>query len=80
MANLVKKWLTDKFSAKFIEKFQWSAKSPDLNQCDSYFWGSFKAWVNNPMLKTSDNLGSFIVREINLISKGTLKEVFYVCQ
>jgi hypothetical protein len=75
-AKSVQTWLTEKFSTKFIHKCQWPPRSPDLNPCDFFLWGYLKARVYNPMPKTLDDLRINIEREINLISKETLKKIF----
>lgn len=75
-ANSVQNWLSNKFSKKFIDKHQWPPRSPDLNPCDFFLWGYLKAKVYNPLPKTLDDLKENIKREINLISKETLKNIF----
>jgi hypothetical protein len=35
-AIAVQEWLTDKFSTKFVNKFRWPSRSPDLNPCDFF--------------------------------------------
>ena len=75
-AKAVHEWLTSKFSTKFIDKFRWPPRSPDLNPCDFYLWGNLKANVSNPLPKTLDELKANIEREIKKISKDELKSVF----
>lgn len=75
-ADIVQKWLSDKFSHRFIDKKKWPPRSPDLNPCDYYLWGYLKSVVYNPLPKTLDALRSNIEREIKKISQEVLKSVF----
>ena len=68
-AKAVQEWLTSKFSTKFVDKFRWPPRSPDLNPCDFYLWGNLKAKVYNPLPKTLDELKANIEREIKKSQK-----------
>ena len=74
--GLVQDWLTSKFHQKFITKFRWPPRSPDLNPCDYYLWGYLKSKVYNPLPKTLDDLKTNIEREIKNIPKDVLKSTF----
>jgi len=75
-ANKVQEWLTDRFSTKFINKFDWPPRSPDLNPCDYFLWGYLKARVYSPLPKSIDELKVNIKREIKNIDKNILKSTF----
>ena len=53
-----------------------ASKAPDLNPCELFLCGYLEARFYNPMPKILDDLRITIEREINLISKETLKKVF----
>lgn len=75
-ADKVQKWLSEKFSNRFIDKKKWPPRSPDLNPCDYYLWGYLKSVAYNPLPKTLNDLKANIEREIKKISKETLKSVY----
>jgi hypothetical protein len=74
-ADIVQKWLSEKFSKRFIDKKKWPPRSPDLNPCDYYLWGYLKSVVYNPLPNTLDDSKANIENEIKKISKETLKYV-----
>ena len=53
---MVQTWLGRQFGSKFINKYSWPPRSPDLNPCDIFFMGSFKA---SRVQSTSKNIGRF---------------------
>ena len=71
-AIIVQEWLKSKFLTKFIDKFDWPPRSPDLNPCDFFLWGYLKSKVYNPLPATLDQLKANITREIKNIIKETL--------
>ena len=75
-AKIVQSWLTSKFLSKFIAKFDWPPRSPDLNPCDFFLWGYLKSKVYNPLPVNIDQLKANIQREIKNINKNILKSVF----
>jgi hypothetical protein len=75
-ANIVQKWLSDRFKDRFIDKSKWPPRSPDINPCDFFLWGHLKSRVYNPLPSTIDDLKSNIEREIKNIDQKTLNSVF----
>jgi hypothetical protein len=54
--------LSDIFGDRIIRKGIWSGRSPDLNPCDFFFWGSLKDKVYNSNPRTEE-LREYIHKE-----------------
>ena len=75
-SDIVQNWGKDKFGKKFINKYMWPPRSPDLNPCDFFLWRYLKDKVYSPLPKTLDDLKKNLEREIKKINKNILKKVF----
>jgi hypothetical protein len=67
--------LDEVFGERVISRGLWPPRSPDLNSCDFYLWGTLKenVYVNNP--HSSEELQVNIRHEISAIPVQQLRRV-----
>jgi hypothetical protein len=76
VSHEVQNFLKDKFGDRFIDKTMWPPRSPDLNPCDFFLWGTLKGTVYDENTLTLDDLKANIAFQITQISQETLKKTF----
>jgi hypothetical protein len=67
--------LSDVFGDRIISSGIWAARSPDLNPCDFFFWGSLKDKVYNSHPRTEEELRENIRKKIANIPAEWLQRV-----
>jgi hypothetical protein len=75
----VRQYLDNHFPDRWIERggsIRWALRSPDLTPFDFFLWGHIKNNVNKTPIKDMAELKMRIDKEIKLISKETLCNVF----
>ena len=75
-SKTVQSWLEKQFGGKFVKKYKWPPRWPDLNPCDIFFWGYLKDRVYAKRLESIDQLKEKIKIEISKTSKITHSKGF----
>ena len=63
------------FDKRVTSRGLWPARSPDLNSCDFYLWGTLKSKIYANNLHSLEELKQNVRYEIGVISENELRRV-----
>jgi hypothetical protein len=75
-AKVTLDFLEDAFSGRVISKGLWPPRSPDLNPCDFYLWGTLKDSINFRNCDTIEDVKQAVADAVRNITPDTLNKVF----
>ncbi|CAF1254874.1 unnamed protein product [Rotaria sordida] len=78
-SKAVRSWLNKVFDGRWIGRgglISWTPRSSDLTSLDFYLWGHLETNVYKTPVQALDDLKTRITKEIEIIKKETLRDVF----
>ncbi|CAF1171942.1 unnamed protein product [Rotaria sordida] len=78
-SKAVRSWLNKVFDGRWIGRcglISWTPRSSDLTSLNFYLWGHLKTNVYKTPVQALDDLKTRITKEIKIIKKETLRDVF----
>ena len=79
-AKSVRVWLNEIFNDRWIVRggpLSWASRSPDLTPFDFFLWEHLKTNVYKTAVKDLADLKTRVTKEIEIIKKETLRDVFF---